>query len=227
MWPFVVGLTIVMALAGVAPAGAQNAKNEDGQGKYAELTAIWWQWTLGLPAVDIDGNNTNPIMDNTGQYATVGQENGIGPGNRWFFLTGTFGWATERTVTVPAGKALFLPIANWDVDNAMDPITYFTVPELRAMAAAYVDGVTGAYARLDGSDLVIRRVKSPVFEYTLPEENSIYDYFGMFGPQFEGTVRPAVSDGLWVAIDPLPKGEYLLEFGSDGPIKLVYHLTIE
>ena len=61
------------------------------QGKYGNLTAQWWQWVNAQPAVDLDGTNTNPVLDSTGEYATAGQEDGIGPGNKFFFLAGTFG----------------------------------------------------------------------------------------------------------------------------------------
>ena len=78
------------------------------------------------PAVDVGGTNTNPLLDTTGAYAAAGQENGIGPANKYFFLTGTFGNAythgpVTRTATVPKGKALFFPIINYEADNAVAP----------------------------------------------------------------------------------------------------------
>ena len=48
----------------------------------------------------------NPLLDQTGQNAALGQS-----GEVWF-LAGTTGGSAERTVTVPPGKALFFPIVN-------------------------------------------------------------------------------------------------------------------
>src|SRR5262249_26128808 len=151
------------------------------------------------PAIDIGGTNTNPVLDSTGAYAAGGQEDGIGPGNKYFFLAGTFGGNAVRTVTVPTGKALFFPIRDAEVDNASEPPTDFTVAELKALMTVHIDSipVSSLSATLDGVSLEIFRVKSPAFSYTLPDENSVYDYFGLFGPQFEGRVKPVVADGYW------------------------------
>src|SRR5262245_59664768 len=107
------GLTALFAMMVAAPGQAQDG------GKYGNLTALWWQWVNAQPAVDVGGTNTNPVLDSTGAYATVGQENGIGPGNKFFFLAGTFGGEVTRTVTVPRGKALFFPVLNYEADNAV------------------------------------------------------------------------------------------------------------
>jgi hypothetical protein len=217
----------------VTPVRSQdNGKRQAGEGQYANLTALWWEWVFAQPAVDVGGTNTNPVLDSTGAYATAGQENGIGPGNKFFFLAGTFGGPATRTVTVPEGKTLFFPLINTDQDNAVpDPDANFTVPELRAFAESIIDTVTITFAELDGESLEIFRVKSPTFAYTLPDEDSIYAYFGLLGDQFEGTVKPAVSDGYWVVIPPLPSGDYLLEFGgvtSGGFTQdVMYLLTVE
>src|SRR5512143_733910 len=125
-WSLAACFTLLLGAASLSPAWAQNnGKRQDGQGKYAMLTAIWWQWAFSQPAVDVGGTNSNPVLDSTGAYAAAGQEDGIGPADRFFFLAGTFGGDAVRTVTVPAGKTLFFPINNWDVDNAVDPQTFF------------------------------------------------------------------------------------------------------
>jgi hypothetical protein len=231
-WRLIACLTALTAVVALTPVWANNGKQQGGQGRHANLSALWWQWALAQPAVDVDGTNTNPVLDTTGEFAAVGQENGIGPANKVFFLAGTFGFDAVRTVTVPAGKALFFPVINFEADNAIDPPTNNTVPQLRAIAKATIDPVDSSFATLDGEPLEIFRTKSPTFDYTVPDENSLYDYFGLVGPQFEGRIRPAVSDGYWVYIPPLPAGEYVLEFGggisSIGfSVNVTYFLTIE
>jgi len=230
----IVALTTLLIVVAFAPGWAENnGKHQNGEGKYANLTALWEVWAFSQPAVDIEGTNTNPVLDSTGAFAAAGQENGIGPGNKYFFLAGTFGGTAVRTVTVPAGKALFFPVIAGNWDNAVDPPppTPYTVPELRAQAKASADSITAVSATLNGEPLEVFRTKSPVFDYTLPSENSLYEYFGLVGPQFEGRVNPSVADGYWVFIPPLPAGDYTLAFAgansSGFNVNVTYYLTIE
>jgi hypothetical protein len=99
------------------------------------------------------------------------------------------------------------------------------------LVKANIDSTTSTYARLNGTPVEIFRTKSPVFAYTVPAENSLYAYFGEFGPQFEGTIKPAVADGYWASIPPLPPGQYILEFGSANSsgfsLNVQYYLTLE
>jgi hypothetical protein len=225
---------LVVAAAALPAPAQNNGKQQDGQGKYAALTADWWDWVLARPAIDVDGTNTFPILDSTGAYAAGGQEQGIGPGNRYFFLAGTFGVDATRTVAIPRGKALFFPVINYEVDNANSPPTQFTVPQLRAIAKANIDTVIpgSLYANFDGAPVEIFRTTSPAFPYTLPDQNSIYEYFGSFGPQFQGRVQPVVADGYWAYIAPPPPGQHVLNFGgaltANGGLSLnvTYFLTI-
>ena len=55
-----------------------------------------------------------------------------------------------RTVTVPEGKALFLPVVDYEADTVPPPKT--RVPTEGA-GQAVIDSVTTSYARLDGSPL--------------------------------------------------------------------------
>ena len=219
-----VAITLVAATTLIPATTASAAKD------YGSLTAQWWEWVYAQPAVDVGGTNTNPVLDSTGAYAAVGQENGIGPGNKYFFLTGTFGATVTRTVTVPAGKALFFPIINIEVDNAVDPPTNYKVPKLKALAKENIDSATVLNADFDFKAVEIFRSTSPTFDYTLPEANSIYDYFGLSGPQFEGRVKPAAADGYWAYIPPPSPGEHLLTFQSENSLgfslDVTYILTI-
>jgi len=232
-------LGLLLALVAAAP--LQAGGDPQGKGKYGNLTAQWWQWVYAQPTVDQDGTNTNPLLDSTGAYAAAGQEYGSGPAGKYFFLAGTVGANAERTVTVPADKGLFFPVINFEADNAVPAnedgsLVHKSVPELRAMAAEFVDATTSKYARLDGQDLEILRVESPTFAYTLPAQDSLYAYYTAQGwcacdePQYQGTIKPVVSDGYWVYVPPLPRGKHTLEFGgssTDFSIDIVYHLTVE
>ncbi len=67
---------------------------------YGQWGDAWWQWGFSFPT------NSNPILDQTGQFGALGQS-----GSVWF-LAGTTGGEAERTLTVPTGKTLFVPIVN-------------------------------------------------------------------------------------------------------------------
>jgi hypothetical protein len=109
----VVTVTAATLIPAMTASAQNNGKQQHGEAKYAHLSAQWWQWVFAQPAVDVNGTNTNPVLDATGAYAAAGQANGIGPGNKFFFLTGTYGSDVVRTVTVPKGKALFFPVINY------------------------------------------------------------------------------------------------------------------
>jgi hypothetical protein len=228
--------TAVVAAAGAFAArtpawAANNGKDEAGEGKYADLTAAWWQWMYAQPAVDAGGTNTNPNLDSTGAYAASGQAGGIGPGAKYFFLAGTFGGDAVRNVVVPAGKDLFFPVVNTEYDNAVDPVTDFNAPQLRALAKANIDATTIRTATVDGVPIETFRTKSPVFSYTLPAQHSVYAYFGLVGPQFEGTIAPVCSDGWWAYVPALSAGAHTIHFHGETSggfeLDVVDHLTVQ
>src|ERR1051325_2933921 len=73
---------------------------------YGEWAALWWQWVLAIPA------DENPLTDTTGEFCDVGQAGPV------WFLAGTFGSSVERSCTIPAGKAIFVPVHNWIFGSA-------------------------------------------------------------------------------------------------------------
>jgi len=206
----IVGATMLTPVALASP--QDNGKREDGQGKYSQLTAQWWQWILEQPATG------NPNLDSTGQDAANDQ-----PREDVFLLAGTFGDPVVRQFTVPAGEALFLPLLNTVAFSVPTPPgpkpkeSQNQVPQLRTLLAApSIDSVSELHVTLDdGSGPVsllafVSRIKSPVFRFTLPDEDNIFQAFGV---DITGTFK-GVSDGYWLFIPPLPPGVYTLDFGG-------------
>jgi hypothetical protein len=217
---------------GVLPPGS-NAFGKT----YAEWSAAHWQWLYSIPASD------NPAGDTTGADFSVGQS-----GHVWF-LTGTFCPTTQgvcdaahpatvtRYVTLPAGKALFFPIIDFEADNLnTDPTSpgYGTqdgglsVSDLRAEAKGAIDLVTSLDAEIDGrsvQNLAAYRVTSPVFSYHLAAN-------GIQGPGIpEQTVSPAVSDGYFLLLAPLSAGQHTIHFAASVPaanfaLDVTYHITV-
>jgi hypothetical protein len=68
---------------------------------YNRLAGAWWNWGLKEP------QETNPIVDDTGADCRRNQQ-----GDIWFLAGTFFGEPVTRTCRIPAGKALFFPIAN-------------------------------------------------------------------------------------------------------------------
>ena len=155
---------------------------------YGEWTAKWWQWAESIPT------EINPQLDETGEDCAQAQ-NQTGP---VWFLAGTSGGSVERTCTIPAGKAILIPVLN----NLNIRAASETDEELLAGAKSGADSVTILEFSIDGvplQDIWNYRMQSPFFDVTLPNDN----VFGISA----GTYR-AVADGYWVFLQPLPPGEH-------------------
>jgi hypothetical protein len=155
---------------------------------YGEWTAKWWQWVHSIPT------ENNPMLDQTGEDCAQAQ-NQTGP---VWFLAGTSAGSAERTCTIPAGKAILLPIINVaGVRTAGE-----TNEELITGTKGLIDTISTLEASVDGAplqNLSNYRIQSPFFNDTLPNDNLV----GV--PQ--GTYL-AISDGYWVFLEPLSPGQH-------------------
>jgi hypothetical protein len=172
------------------------------------------------------------MLDTTGAFCDVDQHGPV------WFLTGVFGGSTaERTCTVPGGKHILFPIANYiwinsALDNPAD-----TETDYRQYANKGLHPSIGGdlEATLDGKPIVfnpgtpITRSQSPVFTATFPADN----IFGIDPSLLTG--YPIVSDGFWVMLPPLEPGEHNLHFRAGQPLlpdqdgtyqNVTYHLTV-
>ena len=160
---------------------------------FGEWTAKWWQWAYSIP------KNTNPSYDDTGRYCAVNQKGPV-----WFF-PGSFGKDVLRQCTVPSGKAILFPILNSECSLAEFP-TLKNEGQLRLCAKQIQDSVIQLKASVDGeniTNLEEYRIQSPLFNFTLPENNIV-------GLPPQNT--QAVSDGNWVFLKPLAEGEHVISF---------------
>jgi hypothetical protein len=185
-------------------------------------TAQWWQWALSLPYP------VSPFFDDTGAFLEVGQRGPV-----WFLAGRVQPGAVTRTATIPSGKALLVPplCTEWDNVGA-DPL--MTVEELHARAAEQMSVIVqgSMFLTVDGvpvPDVEKGRVVSDAFQYAFPEDN-VGQHVG------QGTTRgiyaPAVSDGYWVMLKPLPVGDHTIHFGGtvgspyDFTLDITYELTV-
>ena len=196
-----------------------------------EWSAIWWKWAVAFPV------NDNPLLDLTGTKSKFGD---VGP---VFFLAGVFGHGSAtRTVTIPANKFIFFPMVNFQNDNVgygcTDPATpckgRFTIDELYAQIDA-IFTVTDLHASIDGhsvgelDELRAHRERAPVFSYTFQLTDNVYEAAGVTTADATGTVFPAVGDGYYLMLRPLPAGQHEIKFGgtvNGNSLDLTYKVTV-
>ncbi len=187
---------------------------------YGEWSNAWWKWAFSIPA------SVNPLLDTTGVHCGEGQSGPV------WFLAGTLGGGsvTRDKCIVPTGKALFFPIANTQQDNICPPASY-TVAQLRQLATDTINAVdvNRLAAKVDNTpiqNLQNYRVGSnnPAYSVILPSDNLYSSGCGTS----EGTYYPAVSDGYYLMLVPLPPGSHTIHFtASDFGINVTYILTVK
>jgi hypothetical protein len=179
---------------------------------YAEWTARWWVWVLSIPKTE------NPLVDENGKNCANNQSGPV------WFLAGTLKGPAERSCTIPADKAILLPVINYEASVAEGDGT--TDEELGARAKFEMDQITNMQAMISGTninELKQYRIQSPPFNVTLPVDNVL---------GLPAQTTRMVSEGYWLFLKPFEAGMYdLYSFGSclAGRIKIgvSYHLTIE
>ena len=194
----------------------------------AELTALWWQWVYSIPQpIDENGNPVapfNPFFDTSGAYCMVGQR-----GSVWF-LAGTDGLSSgqvTRSCSIPEGVSLFFPVINFvNVNTPGCPpgTPNMTVQQLEAQAnfQQTIDGVNSnpLSAMVDGVEVkktLVSLVQTEPFELALPTQNVFNAIYGLNicvnnTPVAPGIYSPAVAEGYYVWLPPLPLGKHTIVF---------------
>jgi hypothetical protein len=219
----VCGLSIALVLASaVSQASARRADHNPGvlppnshaYGKtYGGWSAAWWQYVVAQPV------SSNPLLDPTGAGCRNGQSGKV------FFLVGD-ATSPRNECTVPRGKALFFPLANafnvntpsvepaktaqeaWDELQAIFGPFSALHASIDGVAVTNLDPLSTPYRACAGPDA---RCGAPPFSMFLPAEN----IFGNPGIT-EGTYEPAVADGFYLLLAPLPPGPHTITFGGEG-----------
>lgn len=222
------GLILTLAVSGqadcpqVLPNGAA----------YQKLAADWWKWAESFPV------SINPLFDETGEHAYLGDQ-----GNVFFLAGSSISTTVSRTIEVPKGKPIFFPILNglWDNVGVRPPylggpvmpprgkVNPMTVPEMYAALDEFINSISDLQASVDGcpiQGLFGYRAKSAPFSYRLPATDNIYQYFGI---NVSGTIAPAVADGYWLFLAPLPEGDHIIKFGGTAgsfTLDITYYITV-
>jgi len=202
--------------AGIAVALALSPHAEAGFGKKGgggtQQGAEWWQWVLAIPL------SINPLFDTTGENCMVGQH-----GSNWFLAGSAVGPVT-RDCDVPQNATLFFPVINeinFDTPNQCGQGDALQSSFYRALSKAFVDGAANLSVVLDGKAITkLKRMQSPVFEITLPEENFFHGACDPAPDLTDGVYSPAVDDGYYVELSGLSVGAHTLVIHAEQPTAL-------
>lgn len=167
---------------------------------YADWTTKWWQWAYSIP------QNIHPAYDDNGKFCKESQKEPV-----WFF-PGAYQHSVMRYCEIPYNVGILFPILNSECSFAEYP-QMKTKEELSNCAKKIQDTTIAEFATLNDVEipnLENYRIKSDIFNFTLPENNILN-----LPPQ----TTQAVSDGYWVFLKPLPLGNYELKF--KGNIKTI------
>lgn len=195
---------------------------------YSEWSAAWEQWSYSIPVAQ------HPLFDNGD--CSVGQSGPV------WFLGGKFCannasscsfTGVVRTCNLPSGKALYFPVFNGE-DSALEESvvehpgdeTYQQIATMRSYEDVSMSP-SDVSCSVDGApipDLKGRfRVQSTAFGFTLPTDNLLKSIYG--NDNFvAGTYSPAVDDGWYVMLSPLPAGPHRIHFRGYNP---VYNFTLD
>jgi hypothetical protein len=183
---------------------------------FGQWTVKWWNWALSIPT------EINPVYDDIGKFANVSQKD-----PNVFFLAGTFDGATvERRCTVPSGKAVLFPVMNYEVN----PIEYPNLKTETEMVREVIrdqDDILNLEVTIDGKNVPFYRIRSdpPVFPLTISRDL-------IEAKEVPAGVKTvAASDGYWIFLKNLSKGEHNIFFAgscSSGArnVRATYNVTV-
>jgi hypothetical protein len=214
-------LTALTAIVASAPAlaaagaGAQANANPgvipNRGNQYPDLAAKWWLWAFSFPKADVPFLNTGGPVDLSAHQT----------GHVWFLAGANSGPAT-RSATVPTGVQLFFPMANFVNDYPCPDPSFQPDPGeslehfLVRTGVPFLQYMTDKFASVDGvplRNLDAYLAISPLFTFTADPalaQDPVVD------PCITGSPQQGVSMGYWLLLAPLPPGDHVVHFGSEG-----------
>jgi hypothetical protein len=168
-----------------------------------EWSKRWWRWALSFD------DDESPVADHDGRFCAEGQSGPV------WFLAGTYGTArTIRSCRVPAGKALFFPLVNhlaYEPDDADE-----SCASLKRRAARLTPAPDALLLEVNGrryNGLQAHRQATRRCFHIVDDDDTL-----------------AAGNGFYVALGPLKKGRYTLNFGGILPAlsqAVTYTLDVE
>jgi hypothetical protein len=168
-----------------------------------EWSKRWWRWALSFD------DDSSPVGDRDGSLCAEGQSGPV------WFLAGTYGTArTVRSCHVPAGKTLFFPLINYITYEPDDEDE--SCASLKQRAARLTPAPTALLLDVNGkrfNGLAAHRQATRRCFHVAEDDDTM-----------------AAGNGFYVALGPLKKGRYTLNFGGilpDMSQAVTYTLDVE
>jgi hypothetical protein len=200
----------------------------DGKG-YNELTQEISKWTLEKPIDKSPANDPDGALHD----ASLQPLSGV------MLLEGNFGGESTRSLTIPAGRYVFVPVfltTTWYYENdkcdpTFQPGLGQSLEEfLLSLTVDIMDGATNMSMKLDGKEIVADlkqyRVKTKAFSF-MPDKD-----FNNPNCDYSQQKATGVSDGYALFLK-LPKGKHTLTYQGDIPgtdpfhEEIAWNLTVE
>lgn len=192
-----------------------------------EWTAAWWYWVLTTP-----GNAQ--MFDDTGAHA---YDNNNGADGLFFLAKTWAGVPQTRTVTIPAGTALLVPVMGlglfgsleqWAILDELIPGVGIpadpTVPQALEWMNGLIPEMKNLSIRIDGEPVAgLEDGNLHYLNYTGPSP--------LYNP--DGSVFAELGYGFEISLilTPLTPGEHIIEMRGDGALgfhtDVTYHLTVK
>ncbi|MBI3347266.1 MAG: hypothetical protein HY020_08660 [Burkholderiales bacterium] len=186
-------LLALLLLAAARPATAQPALAPLAPAKaiagasQEDWSKRWWRWALSFE------DDESPVADPDGRFCSLGQSGPV------WFLAGTYGTARAiRSCRVPAGKTLFFPLINYVTFEPDDQDE--SCSSLKRRAAALTPAPTALVLEVNGkrfNGLAEHRQATRRCFHITEDDDTL-----------------AAGNGFYVALGPLKKGRYTLNFGG-------------
>jgi hypothetical protein len=214
----VLALSVILALLVAVPIACGQAAQDAVTSEQAREWAADW----GIWAFDKKSTSESPLV---GGYTGGAQCNGLGPNgssDKVWFLAGTLdGSKVTRTCDAPTEYRIFFPVYN--ITDVNTPGAQ-TEEELQQEDKGWTDAALAKpkpklFATVDGTTVEMKRLDSPssLFHFTFPPNNPV---------NFRSGNYVGVTDGVWVALPPLPEGQHTIHFGGNGQDN-TYKLTVK
>jgi hypothetical protein len=186
----------------------------------SEKAVEWWQTMYSIPVV----NDQHPLL--TGG-AVMGEDNLL------FLATSAAPGPSTIQVTVPSQASIFFPVVNAECSTVeSEPFHGDNEAEMRSCANGHIDQTANLAVTIDGvpvNSLQSYREQSPLFSFTLPE-NNVLQFLGETAPA--GTTSEAVDAGIYLLLKPLTPGAHTIHVSGSftnlgTTINTTFQLTVQ
>jgi len=176
---------------------------------YQKWLEKFWQWKFAVPSSDSTIHAYSPEKCGIGQQGEV------------WFLNELLSGKEDRTCTIPAGKAVLIPVLDGDCDRS-DPKLQSDQDLIRCASAGNEYGVISA--SVDGvpiKNLDSYRTHTEFFNLTVPAGN-------IFSENPPGTYR-SYADATALFLHPLSPGSHVVHYtvAINNPIQPSYNYAAD